>query len=356
MGTNVGSVLLTGGRTFLIAEGEWGRVLGEQGPILGLGVIILRLALSFQMPGRHFVWFPGIFCPGCCSAWCYYSYLRANGHSLLLWASLFDQRLVYCGYSASVRGFRANITGRCAGGIPTQIPALMPDKLKILTVIPSFYPAVVYGGTIFSSLHTCRELIKLGHRVRVVTTNTNMHCHLEVAPNCYLEIEPGLWVKYYHDTLLGRFSWPLFRHIRQDIAWADVVHVQAIFNSPTPIALYHARQLGKPVLLSPRGVLGEWILHQGLPLKRWWLKCFIQPYANDVHWHATAEQEKEEIFNHFPNAQVHVIPNGIDTELFRNYPYTREEYLQSSPPLFWPARALSLFPWAVSMPRRGWIS
>lgn len=49
MGTNVGSMLLSGQRDFLIAEGEWGRNIGELGPILGLGVIFLRIHLSVKI-------------------------------------------------------------------------------------------------------------------------------------------------------------------------------------------------------------------------------------------------------------------------------------------------------------------
>ncbi len=45
MGTNVASGLLTGERAFLLAEGEWERVLKESGPILGFAFIALRLAL-----------------------------------------------------------------------------------------------------------------------------------------------------------------------------------------------------------------------------------------------------------------------------------------------------------------------
>ncbi|WP_018479269.1 hypothetical protein [Pontibacter roseus] len=49
MGTNVGSMLLTGKTEFLIAEGEWGRIIGEQGPLLGITVILLRLALILKI-------------------------------------------------------------------------------------------------------------------------------------------------------------------------------------------------------------------------------------------------------------------------------------------------------------------
>ncbi len=49
MGTNVGAMLLSGITVFLIAEGEWGRVVGELGPILGLILIGCRLVLSAEV-------------------------------------------------------------------------------------------------------------------------------------------------------------------------------------------------------------------------------------------------------------------------------------------------------------------
>lgn len=49
MGTNVGSMLLTGGTSYLIAEEEWGRVIGEMGALLGILVIFLRLGLCAKI-------------------------------------------------------------------------------------------------------------------------------------------------------------------------------------------------------------------------------------------------------------------------------------------------------------------
>jgi hypothetical protein len=46
LGTNVGSMLLTGNRVFLVAEGEWGRIIGEMGALLGISLVILRLRLT----------------------------------------------------------------------------------------------------------------------------------------------------------------------------------------------------------------------------------------------------------------------------------------------------------------------
>lgn len=49
MGTNVGSQLLTGGVAFLISEEEWGRIIGEQGLLLGFIVIFVRIAVIIQV-------------------------------------------------------------------------------------------------------------------------------------------------------------------------------------------------------------------------------------------------------------------------------------------------------------------
>ena len=49
MGTNAGSKLLTGGTSFLIAEGEWGRLIGELGPLFGLSAIIIRFIFCIKI-------------------------------------------------------------------------------------------------------------------------------------------------------------------------------------------------------------------------------------------------------------------------------------------------------------------
>ncbi|MHA3772798.1 hypothetical protein ACXR0O_14790 [Verrucomicrobiota bacterium sgz303538] len=46
LGTNAGAHLMIGERAFMIAEGEWFRVIGEMGPALGLIVVGFRVALS----------------------------------------------------------------------------------------------------------------------------------------------------------------------------------------------------------------------------------------------------------------------------------------------------------------------
>ena len=49
IGTNGGAKFLTGRALFLLSEGEWGRVVLESGPILGLAFLIWRTMLTFKI-------------------------------------------------------------------------------------------------------------------------------------------------------------------------------------------------------------------------------------------------------------------------------------------------------------------
>ena len=49
IGTNGGAKFLTGRSLFLLSEGEWGRVVLESGPILGLAFLIWRTMLTFKL-------------------------------------------------------------------------------------------------------------------------------------------------------------------------------------------------------------------------------------------------------------------------------------------------------------------
>jgi hypothetical protein len=49
MGTNVGSNLLTGQSSFLIAEQEWGRIIGEEGLLFGFIIILIRISITISI-------------------------------------------------------------------------------------------------------------------------------------------------------------------------------------------------------------------------------------------------------------------------------------------------------------------
>jgi hypothetical protein len=52
VGTNVGAALATGEMGFLLSEGEWGRLLLEMGPFLGLAFVVFRILLTVWLGRR----------------------------------------------------------------------------------------------------------------------------------------------------------------------------------------------------------------------------------------------------------------------------------------------------------------
>jgi glycosyltransferase involved in cell wall biosynthesis len=198
---------------------------------------------------------------------------------------------------------------------------------NILVVIPSFYPATIYGGTIVSSYNTAKNLALLGHNVSVVTTNTNMYSRLDVECNKWIPMD-GFRVKYFNETIIDKLSLPFIFSMWKYIRKADIIHVQAIFNTPIPVALFYSMLFNKIVILSPRGVMGDWILNQGKKGKRLWLKFLIKPFLKNVVWHATSLQEKLEIIRHFPRANVEIIPNGINIKAYEGNAWmNQKDYL-----------------------------
>ncbi|MDF1884571.1 glycosyltransferase [Sulfurimonas sp. SAG-AH-194-C21] len=144
-----------------------------------------------------------------------------------------------------------------------------------------------------------------------------MSSRLDVDKNIWTKFNDNFFVKYYNDTKINVISLPLLFNLWRDIKGKDLVHIQYIFSTSTAIAILYASLLGKPIVLSSRGALCKWCLAQGSKYKNIWLKVMIKPYLKNISWHATAEQEKNEILNVFPEAKVNIIPNGIEYEKFQ---------------------------------------
>ncbi|QLQ65042.1 MULTISPECIES: glycosyltransferase [Providencia] len=193
---------------------------------------------------------------------------------------------------------------------------------NILLVIPTYYPAIKYGGPIFSTLNTSEEINKLNNiKLSVVTTNANKNERLDIITNQWIKIN-NTDIKYYNDSIIDKLSFPLMFNIWKDIKKNDIIHIQSIFNTPTPISLFYSRVLKKPIVLSPRGSLGDWCLSNGRGsfIKKAWINLLIKPFSNHITWHATSNQEKKEILTLFPNARIKIIPNGVDLNEYKKKP------------------------------------
>jgi glycosyltransferase involved in cell wall biosynthesis len=205
--------------------------------------------------------------------------------------------------------------------------------LKVLQVVPSYYPATIYGGPIFSIHYTCQALARQGVEIFVATTNANGDGKLDVPTDRPVIFMPNYRVRYYDDTIINRFSWAFTHNLAREIKDCDIVHLQDVFSAHAGWTFVLSALLRKPMLVSARGVLAPWGLKGKRPvLKRAWLELLVRPLAGKtrrVAWHATAERERQEILSILPQAKAVVIPNGIDCSAFTGATEaTRRSYLQ----------------------------
>jgi glycosyltransferase involved in cell wall biosynthesis len=136
--------------------------------------------------------------------------------------------------------------------------------MRIAFVIPYFYPALQYGGTPRVAYEFARGLVRRGHDVTVLTTDSGGEKRIEksaaaASRNGGLE---GIHISYYPNVsnylaYRQRLFLPvqLFRNIHHDLSSVEVVHIHE-FRSLLSVAAHSALQrLQIPYVLSPHGGL-----------------------------------------------------------------------------------------------------
>ena len=192
--------------------------------------------------------------------------------------------------------------------------------MRVSVIIPSFYPAKHYGGSIFATLDLYKNFSKnKDFSVYVSSTNANGNTVLRlgadgksIVNNRFHDPGFGFNIKYYKEIFVNYFSIYFLFGIWSDIFKANIVHIQSIFSYPTPVSLFICFLLQKKVILSPRGSFAEWALKYKSYKKRIWLNFFISPFVNKITWHATSKKEKKEITKLYPKADVFIMPDGIN--------------------------------------------
>jgi len=183
--------------------------------------------------------------------------------------------------------------------------------LKILIVVPTYFPAYEFGGPIFQIHYLSKNLIKQNFTVDVCTTNKGNEKNFK---SNLKQIVNGVNVFYFR-RLFSKFyiSISMFFFLFRNIKNYQIVHIHSVFNFPTAISLILSSVYNKKIILSPRGILDkELIKNKNTLLKKLWLFC-LKRYLKKVDtFHATSNLEKEKIKFYFKNCNIKLIPNGID--------------------------------------------
>jgi glycosyltransferase involved in cell wall biosynthesis len=188
--------------------------------------------------------------------------------------------------------------------------------MRILHVVPTYLPAVRYGGPIFAVHGLCRALAARGHQVEVVTTNINGAGRSDVPLQAPVWLD-GVRVTYFASEVLRRLSWApsLGAELSRSVGGFDLVHLHSVFLWPTWVAARAARRARVPYLISPRGMLvRELVERRSRLVKAAWISLIEKSnLERATAIHATSELEAAELARFkWRLPQVAMIPNGVE--------------------------------------------
>jgi len=199
--------------------------------------------------------------------------------------------------------------------------------MRVLCVIPAYWPAFQLGGPIFSVHNLNKALVKKDVEVNVYTTNAGLP---RTVPINRETIVDGVRITYFTFTrffeYLGttgwQFSLPMTVALRRNLGLFDVIYIVAIWNYPVAIAAYYCRRHKKPYIISPRGLLypyatgrkswKKWPYYQLITRK-------VLQEAAAIHYTTGDESEKCHLPLGLKNKAI-VVPNGIDLYEFKDLP------------------------------------
>jgi glycosyltransferase involved in cell wall biosynthesis len=192
--------------------------------------------------------------------------------------------------------------------------------MRILHVSPSYYPATIFGGPIFSTMGLCDSLALLEDiELRVLTTDTaGPKAADRIEPAGFPVIFPTGYAVYYSRKTFGTaLSIEMFRYLFAMARWADVVHLTGVYSPSTIPTLFICRLLGKPIVWSPRGALQRWSQCSRPLLKLLWEKlCNVLVVPGQCVLHVTSDAEATACEARIPKAATALIPNGIISPSF----------------------------------------
>jgi glycosyltransferase involved in cell wall biosynthesis len=192
----------------------------------------------------------------------------------------------------------------------------MTAKLRVLHVVPTYFPAIRYGGPIFAVHGLCRALAARGHRIEVFTTNVDGPNDSAVPLGTPVALD-GVHISYFPSTNFRRLYWspPLARALKGGLRNFSLIHLHSVFLWPTWAAARMARRARIPYVVSPRGMLVKELIERRSRLaKSAWIRLIEKANLQGASAiHATSELEAEELgrFN-WKLRRVATIANGID--------------------------------------------
>lgn len=191
--------------------------------------------------------------------------------------------------------------------------------MRILHVIPAYYPATYWGGPIFSVLGLNNALASLPEvELRVLTTDSAGPSLGDRLDTEHLDrtLYPNREVIFTRRILSDSTSIGLLFLLPKLVRWADVVHLTATYSFPTIPTLVICRVMGKKLVWSPRGALLDAVefsqARRKWAKRLWELVCNMIIRRGSVTFHVTSQAEKEASLARIPKASAVIVRNGVN--------------------------------------------
>ncbi len=105
--------------------------------------------------------------------------------------------------------------------------------MRLLHVVPTYFPATRYGGPIYAVHGLCRALVRRGHGVDVFTTNVDGNLSSAVPLSVPVDLD-GVSVSYFPASYRRLYVSPLMRRmLDQTMGRYDLVHLHSVYLWPT---------------------------------------------------------------------------------------------------------------------------
>jgi len=200
----------------------------------------------------------------------------------------------------------------------------MSDSLRILHVSPSFYPAWAYGGVPRCAYELCRELVRLGHRVTVWTSDvfdrdSRLGSAAAVVDGIRVRRFRNLSNRLAHDYQLY-LPLGVFAAARAHVADYDVVHVHSHRHLLQLAVSNAARAAGVPYVLTGNGTVPA--IERYIGIKQVLDSVGIAAIVRDSAACIAVSQAEVPHYTGVgvPPERVRVVPNGVRLAEFDRLP------------------------------------
>ena len=195
--------------------------------------------------------------------------------------------------------------------------------MRILHIIPYFYPAWAYGGTCRAAWELARALVRKKQQVVVYTTDAQ-DAHSRAAPS--FELVDGVEIHRIRNLsnhlAWGRAFLPLGfgHHLREELGRADVAHLHEFRSYQNSVALSLMEKMDVPFVLTAQGGLPRIMGRDSLKLL--YDKMFGQRILrNATRLHALNVMEQEQFLALGVDPErVAILPIGVDLEQYLSLP------------------------------------